>query len=185
MKPLTLNMLRNHAVLLLMEETFTHVRNAQHRAYVDLAELNADIRDTPANFFMYGGIIYPKTTPNGTPRPRNVMSPPLHYSLVQILDETNSMIEDAGWTRMKNYFIAIFGVSANGLVLKAFLPEILIAKLQKDLDAVGFKLIDHGPINVTVDPELTKESITNIKEHYADMAPALRELLMDKLLLQD
>jgi hypothetical protein len=185
MQPLTINVLKGVSVNTLMEETFTHIRNAQHRAYVEMAEENADLRGTTANFFMYAGDVYPLVTPNGTPIPRNVLSPPLHYTLVSKLQEINEMPVVAGWKRMKNYFIAILDASANGLVLKAFLPEVLIGKLQKDLDQVGFRMINEGIHETWNNPEVTKEKIANIKEHYADMAPVLQELLMDKLLLQD
>jgi hypothetical protein len=185
MRRVSINGLKTTAVNALMDETFTHIRNAQHRAYVELAEKNSDLRVTTATFFMYGGITYPKKSVNGTPVSANINCPPLHYTLAQKLEETNAMPEDAGWTRMRNYFIAILDASANGLVLKAFLPEVLIGRLKKDFGELTFNRIDVGIAETWYSPEVTEEMIANIKEHYTDMAPALRELLMDKLLLQD
>ena len=179
------NTIKSRAATILMEEAFTHIRNFQHEAYVEMAEENADLRSCAANFFTYGGDIYPKKTPNGTPIPNNVFCPTLHFSLINQLTKINNMPNDAGWNRMKNFFVAILDASTRGLVLNVVLPEVLVGALKKGLGEAAFRVLDQGSPSDWFSHENTEGKIANIKEHYADMFPAMRELLMDKLLLAE
>jgi hypothetical protein len=110
----------------------------------------------------------------------------LHYSLISELDTINNLTAQADYYYVKNFFIACISQSSNGIVLDNLLPLTLVNALKQALPQHIFKMIDTGVYDdLKQEPlSITQQNIQKIKEHYATTISTIRNLLMDKLLLQ-
>lgn len=176
-----LNGYKSSALMVLMHEAFTHVRQAQNEAYLELAQENGDIRGLVCDLFVYEGIIYPKETYQGTYVNQSAGAPPLHYSLIPKFSKIMNMQDDSGYREIKNLFIAILDISANGIVLRNMLPGVLVDAVQAKISDKGFQAIDLGVDGVL--RHETEAAMEELRDHYADTLATVKMLLMDKLLL--
>lgn len=184
----TVNTLKEQALQLLTTESFRYLNQMSYQECTELARENAIIRGVNgARYFMYAGLIYPDKSKVGDPmRLVNVVAPPLHYSLYERFDEITKRTEHAGLTDVSNYFRAVISYSINGVVLDALLPAILVNKLREEFTVEEFSLINDGdpqPANRWESVDVTLQTIEKIKIHYASTIRALRDMLMDKLLM--
>lgn len=176
--------LKAKAVEILLEETFSCVDKIVHEAHVIIARKNAQLRNNNTSFFIYEGTIYPKCSSNIP-----VRSQPLHYSLLEELDQANAIKDKADFTGIKNYFTAVISQSFYGSVLDALLPGVLVTQLREKFSNEEFSAINRGTNHASTPPlwdiETVREGIVRIQSHYQDTIIHLRHLLMDKLLLQE
>lgn len=186
------NQLKNIALTILMEETFSYVEQNAYNAYIQLALENKKIRGIPQHgqsvFFMYQGTVYPNKTPGGLGIQNiRVNAPILHWSLIDKFDAITKTVDSSDRTTIKNFFSAVLNHSFNNIVLDTFLPTVLITKLRKEMHEVEYHAINFG--SKTVEPyepiEQTQKNINMIKEHYHDAIDRLKELLMERFLLQE
>jgi len=186
------NQLKERALNILLTETFSYVEQNMYNAYVQLAIENKKVKGITQHgntvFFMYQGCVYPNSTPGGLPiQTIRVNAPILHYSLIEKFDQIQHSLEISGYTSIKNFFSIVLSSSFNKIVLDTFLPTILITKLRKEFTNEEYNVIDTGSINPLKVPEpieQTHQQIKMIKEHYHDSINLLRELLMERFLLQ-
>ncbi|RLB94683.1 MAG: hypothetical protein DRH26_00580 [Deltaproteobacteria bacterium] len=176
------NELKEKSIDILIKETFQHIADMKQEAYINLARENARLRQIDSKYFFYNGLIYPKTVSNNTP-PKVIN---LHFSLMDEAEKIENKEVDSGYHQIKNYFVAVITHSYNGLVLKELLPKPLINKLRNKLSIEDFDFVDQGVLgNNAYEPKvITMGNIAMIKNHYAETIILLREILMDKLLLQ-
>lgn len=178
----TVNSIKELAVKVLLDETFSHINKEIHEIYVTLAKENSLLRNIESVHFLYDGIVYPTRNVNGTIKSNKTIPglPTLHYSLLEDLDKANRLSADAGFNYIKNYFVAVITHSYNGLVLDALLPAMLINTIKRELSPEEFYVI-----NNTAEPLVdTKINIARIKNHYSETIINLRKVMIDKLLLE-
>jgi len=186
------NQLKERALNILLTETFSYVEQNMHNAYIQLAIENKKVKGITQHgntvFFMYQGCVYPKYTPGGLPvQTFRVNAPILHYSLIEKFDQIQCNLDTSGYTSIKNFFSIVLSRSFNNIVLDTFLPTILITKLRKELTDEEYRIIDAGsahPLSIPESIEQTQQQINMIKEHYHNSINLLRELLMERFLLQ-
>lgn len=186
------NQLKNIALTLLMQETFSYVEENAYNAYIQLAIENKKVKGITQHgksvFFMYQGTVYPNKTPGGLGVQNiRVNAPVLHWSLIDKFDEISKLVNSSDRTMIKNFFSAVLNHSYNSIVLDIFLPTVLITKLRKEMHEVEYHAINFG--SKTVNPyepiEQTRANIVMIKEHYSEAINKLKELLMERFLLQE
>lgn len=165
------------AQTLLCKEVFAYVDKMTNEAFAQLARENSKIRGCAASHFMYQGAIYPDHSQGGT-------YAMLHVTLYDTFDEIVRQRKDSGREEIKNFFSAVLNISANGIVLDALLPTILVNSLKKEFDEPIYKIINQGSPDHWVSIETTRTNIIAIKHHYAKTIERLREILMEKFLLQ-
>lgn len=178
------NSLQEDAVDFLLEETFEHINSIMHEQYKELGRRNAELCHKFETRFIYNGVIYPpndiRTIPYGSKLPA------LHYSLLSELDTINRTIAQSDYHYIKNFFIAAVGQSHNAIVLDELLPSVLVSALKLRFNRTSYNILDTGICgNLQQEPiSTTRANIEKIKSHYADTISMLKNLLMDKLLLQ-
>lgn len=179
MSSIVCNKLKDDALQHLMKETFGHVQNNLDEYYRVLAQKNAAIRGVHATHFLYEGDVYPS-------KPENLVRgvPNLHWSLQEEFDSSTSWMQEAGYYYIKNYFSAVLSLSSNSVVLEALLPNVLVSELKQEMTEAEFHIINHGELARRDFIQDTLDGVENIREHYATTIVKLREVLMDKLLLQ-
>jgi hypothetical protein len=183
-----INYAKGKALCILMEEAFSYIEDMKYNEHVIIAKNNALVRKVSAEFFMYKGGVYPTKDRNGTSiKTVAVIAPPLHFSLMQEFDDLEQLNEKADKTVIKNFFIEVLSKSCNGIVLKEFLPSVLITRLKGalangDYHAIDFGTLEGKPIE---DVEITKMHIAHIQKHYGEVVTILRNLLMERFLLQE
>lgn len=188
----TVNQLKNRALAVLLSTTFSYVQQNIYAAYTQVAKENAKLQNThhPERvlFFMQEGVVYPSKSPSGMPiQTIPVRAPTLHYSLMPKVKKIKQQLDDAGFTQIKNLFSAILTNSFHGVVLETFLPQVLLAALQKSFNEEEYYAINHGDFKENEPPyTLTDvaQNIRMIKEFYKDSLALLKTRLMEQFLLQ-
>lgn len=180
-----LNSLQVEAIDKLLTETFEHITSTTYEQYVALGKRNAELLGEHNFRFLYNGIIYPPNS-NNTYRSGYTHIPTLHYSLLNDLDTINNILVQTDYPYIKNFFIAVISQSHNRLVLKEFLPTVLINFLKLRLGEPTYNILDTGVYgSLEQEPiSVTRDNIQNIRQHYTKVILTLKCLLMDKLLLQ-
>jgi hypothetical protein len=190
--------IQQKALKILLKDTFSLIYDKQYKAYSALAKENAILHNMryPERilFFTYGGDIYPNCTPNGTPVNKLiVLAPFLHHSLFTKRKEIADLLDHSQYNSIRNFFIAVLKESNYGIVLNTFLPNVLINVLQKELDKNEYLVLNYGDalepgttglsgFKTTV--EETKQHIENIHQHYDKTKEQLKNILMERFLLQ-
>jgi len=187
----TISQLKYKALGILLKETFSYIDQKMYKAYTALAVESAQLQGRPrpqdALFFMYQGTVYPDRTPNNTSvAGLRVNALPLHYSLTAKLKEIQNMLESSDYVMIRNFFSAVLLHSYNSVVLNTFLPHILLSALQKEFTAEEYAAIDCGtePSAPTISPETTQNDIHMIQTHYTKAMEQLKNILMERFLLQ-
>ena len=178
------NKMKAEAVALLLEETFTHVRQSLIERYTALGKENAKLLNVQEVRFMYAGEVYPNRDVPTIPYGSRI--PALHYSLLGDLETINKAMSQENYHYVKNFFVAVIGQSQNGIVLNKLLPAILIDSLKSKFTATGFKVVDTGVYGELKQEPIfiTEQNIQELKNHYQATIVVIRNLLMDKLLSQ-
>lgn len=184
------NHLRQVALQVLLDDTFSYVQNKMRHAYRDLARQNGFhlFAQHTCEFFMYDGDIYPDQTRDGIKTQNvNVFSPPLHPQFFIQFDQIFRTLEDHNYNLIKNLYTAVLSNSHNRMVLKEFLPSTLLGNLQNALGHADFYALDFGTTDrIAMEHEnQTRENIQRLKEHYHGAIQKIKELLMERLLLQE
>lgn len=190
--------IQQKALKILLKDTFSLIHDKQYKAYSALAKENAILHNMryPERilFFTYKGDTYPNCTPNGTPVNKlKVHAPFLHYSLFTKRKEIEDLLDHSQYNSIRNFFISVLKESNYGIVLNAFLPNVLINTLQKELDKNEYLVLNYGDalepgttglsgFKTTV--EETKQRIENIHQHYGKTEEQLKNVLMERFLLQ-
>jgi hypothetical protein len=174
---MTMGYYRMQALTFLCDEVFTYIDQTINESFTVLAKENAKIRGCNSSHFMYKGTIYPKY-----PKTGNYSM--LHVSLYSTLDEILKQEQESGKEDIKNFFSAVLSASANGIVLDALLPTILVNSLKRSMPELAYQSIDKSPPNKIISIDTTRTDIIAIKIHYAKTIERLREVLMEKMLLQ-
>jgi len=188
----TVNQLKHQAQRVLLSTTFAYTRQTMYTAYTALAKENAKLQEVyhpdRVLFFMHQGTVYPDRSPSGMPIQNiPVRAPLLHYSLISRAEKIMRQLEDAGFTEIKNLFSAILTDSFNGIVLETFLPQVLLAALQKTFTKDEYYAINFGCYIKTKTArslDTTTQNIRMIKEFYREALCLLKERLMEQFLLQ-
>jgi hypothetical protein len=179
---MSVNQNKERAMSILLDESFKHVQNKLKKIHGDIARKNASIRGISATYFVYDGIIYPN---NQTHTTSTGYIPPLHYSLLEEFDKTTRMMEEAGYTTIKNFFIAILENARHPKVLEELLPQVLVNKLRTEFGDEFVSVSQGNWDNMQSESlELANKRIIHVKENFEECIVMLRNLLMDKLLLQ-
>lgn len=182
MQKSTFELLQVEAVDMLLDETFRHVNATAQEQYQAIGKTNAKLLLVATTCFLHKGVIYPSTATS--PHQGNI--PTLHYSLISELESINKLAAQADYHAIKNFFVAAISQSHNGIVLDSVLPAVLANTLRSRFTEHEFKSIDMGLCD-GLKPEplsTTQQNIQKIKDHYASTISTIRNLLMDKLLLQ-
>lgn len=182
MQKSTFEILQMEAVEILLDETFRHVHEIAHEQYQAIGKTNAQLLLVATTRFIHKGVIYPSTPTSSY----QGGIPTLHYSLISELESINKLVISADYHAIKNFFVAAISQSHNGIVLDGVLPAVLVNTLRAKFIEYEFKSIDMG-ICDGLKPEplsTTQQNIQLIKDHYASTISTIRNLLMDKLLLQ-
>jgi len=172
---MTMGYYRMQALTFLCDEVFTYIDQTINESFTVLAKENAKIRGCNSSHFMYKGTIYPKY-----PKTGNYSM--LHVSLYSTLDEILKQEQESGKEDIKNFFSAVLSASANGIVLDALLPAILVSSLKRSTPELAYQTINMSDKWIPI--ETTRTDIVAIKIHYAKTIERLREVLMEKMLLQ-
>ena len=191
------NQLKDKALRILLKEAFSYIDEGMYREYTVLAKDNAKMQNIrhpdKVLFFSYNGQTFPRHTPTGASvLTVHVHAPPLHYSLIATMKKITALRENAGYTSIKNYFSAVLAHSYNNMVLDACLPTLLLSKLQAMLTPEEYAMIDFGgtvtadPVSQKKyqDPETTQANLHMLQNHYAKAIIKLKNLLMERFLLQ-
>lgn len=196
---LIVNALKARALEVLLRETFSYVRNNMHEAYAKLAKDNAKIQGVAHSedvlFFQYRGKVYPNRTPTGaSTKNTHVRAPLLHYSLIDRKENIDAMLEEAQYNQVRNFFVAVLKDSYNNIVLKEFLPVVLLSSLQKHFTAEEYEAIDRGTAPPMPPPlgdsssgpskETTLIAIQHIRQFYPKAIEQTKKLLMERFFLQ-
>lgn len=179
-----LSSIRDEAIHVLLEETFTHIHSEMQERYIALARKNALLCRSTDLRFLYVGTVYPPTDVPTIPYGSRI--PSLHYSLMNELDTINKAVTQADYHYIKNFFIAAISQSHNAIVLDALLPSVLINALKHRFGSYNFKMLDTGIVGgLQQEPiSLTRQNIKAIQDHYKETIATVQHMLMDKLLLQ-
>jgi len=186
-----INQIKQRAREILLKETFSYIDKKMYNAYSVLAKENAQVlglrHPERILFFLQNGTVYPNRTPNGqSVYTLQVLAPILHYTLIDRMHKIQSTLEDAGYTQVKNFYSAIISNSFNNIVLDTFVPQVLLSKLKDELYEAEYKVIDLGSMNQTPAQSIriTECNIQMIKEHYRETIVLLKDILMERFLLQ-
>lgn len=186
------NDLKNKALTLLLKETFSHRDQNAYHDYVQLAIENKKVKGITQHgktvFFMYQGTVYPDRTPDGLNiKTIKVNAPVLHWSLIEKLDNINKLVNSSDRITIRNFFASVLSSSFNKIVLDTFIPNILISDLRKEFSNYQYDLIDFGSETRTpFEPiEVTQQKIVEIQQHYAGAIILLKDILMERFLLQE
>lgn len=182
MQKSTFDLLQAEAVDILLDETFRHITATAHEQYQAIGKTNAQLLFVRETRFLHKGKVYPTAPVNSY----QGGIPTLHYSLISELESINKLVTSADYHAIKNFFVAAISQSHNGIVLDGVLPAVLVNTLRAKFIEYEFKSIDMG-ICDGLKPEplsTTQQNIQLIKDHYASTISTIRNLLMDKLLLQ-
>jgi len=192
--------IQQKALKILLKDTFSLIHDKQYKAYTDLAKENASLhklhRPERVLFFTYKGDVYPSCTPNGVSVKKLIVHAPiLHHSLFTKMKETAGLLDHSQYNSIRNFFIAVIKESNYGIVLNEFLPNVLIHALQKELDKNEYLVLNQGDalepgttgisglaLKTTI--EETKQCIQNIHQHYHKTEKQLKNILMERFLLQ-
>lgn len=188
-----LNSLRSIALAALLKETFSHFAQHVRQKHIDLVHKNNLIRGTSASYFMHNGFLYPTETPEGLSTiGMQMRAPPLHWSLTGELEQVAKIGREFQYNYIKNFFSDVLSISANGMVLDALLPPVLVDAIRKEFtQREDFETLNHGvewqfgvaPAKAKPD-DAVQADIEHLQYHYEDAIMKVRELLMEKLLLE-
>lgn len=177
-----LHVLQKSAIQLLLNEVFQHVFDSMQEQYLKLGKCNAQLMQSTSTFFLHKGTVYPEWDKPQAP----YGLPTLHYSLLSEFDAIEQTLDQEYYQDLKNFFTAVIGQSANGIVLEALLPSMLFNTLKTSFFPIHFNALDTGVyFGLQQEPLLTtQQKIHAIKTHYKQTVTTLQHILMDKLLLQ-
>jgi hypothetical protein len=183
----SINSLKELAHQVLMKKSFRYINKLACEEFTELASKNAKLRGVTTSFFLCNGDIYPKDLVREFTLATIPLAPALHYTLFEEFDDIVKRSNETGTNEISNYFRAVLSNSTNGIVLDELLPTILVNHLREFFDDREYELINFGVSNLQSRWEpitATRKNIEDIKNHYVTTINILRNLLMNKFLLQ-
>lgn len=171
------NNIKAEALDILMKETFSIINNNIKIQSALIGKKNAEIQGIANNSFIYNQEGFPENF-------QHYMYLTLHHSLTREMDKLLETRNDDSYTAIKNFFIAILNIVDQGIYLNQVLPEVLVSALSSKLTTYEFKCLNFGD-TLNHNKDATDRIIEDIKIHYAKTITLLKNILMEKLLIQE
>lgn len=184
----TLYALKRQVMTLLLEETFSYVHAQQRAGFVSLAKENAALLKVTANHLTFDGQTYP-ALPASYTTSKGVSAPHLHPLLYPKMDDLLRIVDSHTWELIRNYYSRILSLECPGDLLERMLPKPLWNALVQGVKGSGTALqqaLRSGDLQRKAPTEeLLARYQSELEEHYADTQEKIRDLLMERLLLQE